>query len=47
MKEAAFLDTLVRDLRHSLRGLRRNPGFTAIALPTLAIDIGANEPFSA
>jgi predicted permease len=38
----AYLENLARDVRHGLRSLRRHPGFTGMAVLSLAIGIAAN-----
>ncbi|GEM_PF-5984718 len=37
------MEAIIQDLRHGLRSLSRNAGFTAVAIATLALALGRTQ----
>ncbi|HKF46137.1 MAG TPA: ABC transporter permease [Terracidiphilus sp.] len=42
MNSLGWLESVLRDVRHAGRALRRNPGYAVLAVATLGLGIGAN-----
>ena len=43
MRQTNQIETTLNDIRYSVRGLGRTPGFTIVIVLTLALAIGANS----